>query len=152
MHQIYEIWQPEILCPIKFVLFLILYSWSRVPYYSDWREKGQKAPQTTGSIWSDLKHQGPLQDPKNAWRPQPNCAWSSHENASGLKIGPSNQYQEEKQIGKEEAERQWKKNVVPLMEEDLARAETNTELEIGLDDVKRRWQTNIQVVTNYDFF
>ena len=27
-----------------------------------------------------------LKDPKNAWRLQPNCVWSCHENASGLKI------------------------------------------------------------------
>ena len=61
-------------------------------------------------------------------------------------IVASDQYQDHKQIRKEVAVRQWKKIVVPLTEEDLARAETN-KLEIGLEQVKRRWQANIQVVS-----
>ena len=56
-------------------------------------------------------------------------------------------FSDQKQIGKEEAARQWKMFVVPLTEEDLAWAESNAELEIGLEQVKRRWQANIQVVS-----
>ena len=59
----------------------------------------------------------------------------------------SDEFFDNRQIGKEEAARQWKKFVVPLTEEDLQRAESNTELEIGVQQVKRRWQTNIQVVS-----